>query len=373
MKAFGHTAFVAAVVLVVLPVSAASGSDTFLAFGPKTYTRATGMPSSVKDTFSVLNPNTSYLMRVYNGGKGNPTSPEVFSAAIRLNGITVVRHSEFNPRVADVENPKGGPAGGVGPREAREPLSYIEKPIVLWRENELAVEMHARPDSVLTIEIVWVDDDPPTIVAAVTPPPNAAGWNNTDVTVVFSCADATSWVASCSAPIAITGEGANQVVTGTAIDGAGHTTSVSVVVNVDRAAPSIAAHLSGPPNAVGWHANEVTVSFDCSDALSGIQSCPGSVSVGDGAGQNVGGTAVDRAGEHGQRIRDAERRHGAADHKGQRRSPTQRGWLEQDRRDRQLRMLGCDERDRNLRAAGSDRERGRQPVDDRQHHRQSGS
>ena len=301
MRAIGHAALLAAVVLVVLPVSAAFGSDTFLAFGPKDYTRVAGQPMSVKDTFSVLNPNTSCVLRVYNGGKGSPIQREVFSAAITLNGVKVVRHSEFNPRVSDNENPKDdsrkyGSGEGAGRRETREPVSYIEKPVVLASENELSVEMHGRPDSVMTIEIIGVDDDPPTIVVVLSPPPNAAGWNNSDVTVSFSCADATSGIASCSAPVPITSECVNQVVTGTAIDGAGHSTSVSAVVNLDKTAPAIAAQLSGPPDAAGWHAAEVTAGFECADALSGIQSCPGSVSVGDGVGQVISGTAVDRAG-----------------------------------------------------------------------------
>jgi hypothetical protein len=291
----------AGVLLAVFPVLAVFGTDTFLAFGPRDYTRATGQPTSVKDTFSVLNPNTFYILRVYNGGKGSPIRGEVFSATIALNGVKVIRHSEFNPHVFDIEDPKDGSPRkewfeGDRGKEFREPISFIEKSIVLARENELSVEMHGRPDSVMTIEIVGIDDDPPTIVAALTPPPNAFGWNNTDVTVSFNCADATSGVASCSAPVLISGEGANQVVTGGAIDEAGHTTSVSVIVNLDRTAPSIATHVSQPPNPAGWHTGTVNVSFECGDALSGIQLCPGSVSVGEGAGQAISGTAVDRAG-----------------------------------------------------------------------------
>jgi len=301
MKASGHTALLAALVFAALPVSAVLGADTFLAFGPRDYTRAAGTPGSVKERFSVLNPNAVYVLHVYNGGKGNPARGEVFSAAITLNGVKVVRHSEFNQHLLDINNPKDGSRKNemgerAGRREFIEAVSYIQKPIALARENELSVEIHGKPDSVMTIEIVGVDGDPPTIVAALTPPPNAAGWNKTDVNVSFSCADATSGIASCSPAVSITGEGANQVVTGTAIDGAGHSTSVSVVVNVDRTAPNIAAHLSGPPNAAGWHTSGVTVSFECADALSGIQSCPGSVSVGDGAGQTISGAAVDRAG-----------------------------------------------------------------------------
>src|SRR5215831_12499034 len=46
----------------------------------------------------------------------------------------------------------------------------------------------------LTINI---DRTPPTISVQATPPANPAGWNNTNVKVVFTCADGLSGVASC--------------------------------------------------------------------------------------------------------------------------------------------------------------------------------
>ena len=49
-------------------------------------------------------------------------------------------------------------------------------------------------------EIVTADVTPPTIVGSVAPAPNAAGWNNTAVTVTFTCADEYSGVASCTVP-----------------------------------------------------------------------------------------------------------------------------------------------------------------------------
>lgn len=46
-------------------------------------------------------------------------------------------------------------------------------------------------------QITSVDTDLPTITASITPTPNQAGWNKTDVTVTFTCSDATSGIASC--------------------------------------------------------------------------------------------------------------------------------------------------------------------------------
>jgi hypothetical protein len=84
------------------------------------------------------------------------------------------------------------------------------------------------------------DSIAPTIVAVASPEPNTADWNNSDVTVSFDCADVGSGVASCSGPVTVTSEGAGQEVTGTAVDLAGNSTTASVVVNLDKTAPSLA-------------------------------------------------------------------------------------------------------------------------------------
>ena len=48
---------------------------------------------------------------------------------------------------------------------------------------------------------------PPTITALVSPMPNAAGWNNSNVTVSFTCADPIVGIASCASPVQLTAEG----------------------------------------------------------------------------------------------------------------------------------------------------------------------
>lgn len=81
---------------------------------------------------------------------------------------------------------------------------------------------------------------PPTITASVSPPSNAAGWHSSDVTVTYTCADPDGDLASCSAPVTITLEGADQIVTGVASDREGNTTSVSVTIDLDESVPSVA-------------------------------------------------------------------------------------------------------------------------------------
>src|SRR5262249_18669588 len=152
-------------------------------------------------------------------------------------------------------------------------------------------------NSAATRVSVNVDRTPPTITATVSPRPNVAGWNNTDVIVTFTCADATSGIAVCPSPVTVSSEGATQVISGTARDRAGNTASTSITLNVDKTPLSIVPHVQPAPNAAGWNNSDVTVTFTCNDAGSGFATCAAPVTVTtEGANQVVTGTAADAAG-----------------------------------------------------------------------------
>ncbi|HKS23398.1 MAG TPA: Ig-like domain-containing protein [Thermoanaerobaculia bacterium] len=85
-----------------------------------------------------------------------------------------------------------------------------------------------------------VDLTPPTIEAHVAPAPNAAGWNNSDVTVSFTCSDALSGIATCPADVVLHNDVAGQTVTSEAVDKAGNHNSASVTVSIDTGVPHIA-------------------------------------------------------------------------------------------------------------------------------------
>lgn len=145
------------------------------------------------------------------------------------------------------------------------------------------------------------DATPPSIAASRTPA-NEHGWNATDVTVTFTCQDAMSGLALCSSPSTITTEGVAQSVTGSAQDRAGNVRTVTVSgISIDRTAPTITATRT-PPASLGWNNGDVTVTFSCGDALSGIATCSAPVTLSaEGAGQSVSGSATDRAG-HGASV-----------------------------------------------------------------------
>jgi hypothetical protein len=136
---------------------------------------------------------------------------------------------------------------------------------------------------------------PPTITASPAPAANAAGWNNTNASVTFTCADPILGIASCSPPVQFTTEGANQTASGTAVNRAGFSSSTSATVNIDKTSPLISTSKSPAANAAGWNNSDVTVTFTCSDALSGIASCPAPVIVSTEAAANIQGMAIDVA------------------------------------------------------------------------------
>jgi uncharacterized protein YjbJ (UPF0337 family) len=143
-----------------------------------------------------------------------------------------------------------------------------------------------------------IDKTPPAVTATRTPAANANGWNNTDVTVSFTCADSLSGVASVSGPRTLNTEGANQAATGTCTDRAGNTADAAVSgINIDKTPPTITGARTPPANANGWNNTDVTVSFACSDSLSGVASTsqPTTLTT-EGANQSVTGNCTDKAG-----------------------------------------------------------------------------
>ena len=146
---------------------------------------------------------------------------------------------------------------------------------------------------------IRIDRDAPTIDAAASPAPNGAGWNATNVTVSFTCGDSLSGIASCSPPQTLSTEGAGQHVSGSAVDNVGNTAAASATISIDKTTPAVTSTLSAIANAAGWFRVPVAGSFLCTDALSGVATCPAPVTFGQGAAQTSTRTATDVAGNTG--------------------------------------------------------------------------
>lgn len=110
----------------------------------------------------------------------------------------------------------------------------------------------------------------PSITASATPPPNAAGWNNSNVTVTFTCTPGTYPVTSCPAPIVVSTEGTGQIISGTVTDSGGQQATASVTLNIDETPPALT--VTGPTDGAVLTSTPVAATGSVSDALSGVTS-----------------------------------------------------------------------------------------------------
>jgi len=214
-------------------------SHTFKAYGPATVVRATGAPAPVNATFNVLDPSTTFTMQIDSSG--------VSSAIITLNGVQIFKPGDFNTTV-----------------------KLLTKPVKLLSTNKLTVEMRGSPGESLSLQIIGVDNVAPTITGMVTPAPNAAGWNNSNVVVRFTCSDATSGIASCPEPVSVNTETPGQPVTGIALDNAGNSASTLITVKLDKTPPAF--NVTSLTNGAKVFTSPLAVVGNITETLSGLAS-----------------------------------------------------------------------------------------------------
>jgi len=131
------------------------------------------------------------------------------------------------------------------------------------------------------------DVTPPITIAQLSPLPNAAGWNNTNVTVTFTSTDnaggtgvkeihftltgaqsGSNIVSGSSTSVTISAEG-TTIVTFFGIDNAGNQEAPNTLtVRIDSTPPSVNC---GSPDGL-WHASDVAIPCTASDSLSGLAS-----------------------------------------------------------------------------------------------------
>ena len=187
--------------------------------------------------------------------------------------------------------------------------------IRVWERADALSKRHPAPDPNRAWLCTVTDATPPASTVALAPVASPTGWHRSDVAATITATDAESGVASidysvtigaqtftgegtgASKLVPLTGEGDRQL-TYFATDNAGNVEPQnSVTVRIDLTAPVIAASRAPLANAAGWNNSAVTVTFSCSDALSGIDTCAASKTLGaEGASQSRSGDAADNAG-----------------------------------------------------------------------------
>jgi len=145
----------------------------------------------------------------------------------------------------------------------------------------------ARSSQSVTIRL---DDTPPSVTASAKPEANGNGWQRAATTVSFSCSDGTSGILTCPTPITLVNEGTAQSASGTGVNNAGlQTTTTASGIKIDLTAPTVTINV--PANgAVYTKGSAVSASYACSDTLSGVATCHGTVGNGDSINTATRGT-----------------------------------------------------------------------------------
>jgi hypothetical protein len=150
-----------------------------------------------------------------------------------------------------------------------------------------------------TVDNIDIDKTKPVITGTATPAPNTKGWNNTDVTVTWSCTDTNgSGVDTFSGPQTLDTDGEDQSATGTCTDVAGNTATATVDgIDIDKTAPTLTGLRTPAANEAGWNNTDVTVHWNCTDSISGLGSVSSSQTFStEGKNQSANGTCTDVAG-----------------------------------------------------------------------------
>ncbi|HEU4769575.1 MAG TPA: hypothetical protein VFS77_19570, partial [Pyrinomonadaceae bacterium] len=146
------------------------------------------------------------------------------------------------------------------------------------------------------------DSTAPTVTFGIpAPAPNAAGWNNTAVSISFTTADDFSGVQSSdpASPLNFASEGANQTRQVTVIDNAGNSATVtSPVVNIDLTAPVVTASANPATAPKRPQPVNVTISGSVTDGLSGVASANFNVIDEYGVAQPSGSVTVQANGTY---------------------------------------------------------------------------
>ncbi|HPN96272.1 MAG TPA: alpha/beta hydrolase [Candidatus Moranbacteria bacterium] len=184
-----------------------------------------------------------------------------------------------------IPNPKDGEykilTQGTGEGDYKIKVAKISEGEIGGEATELTAEVSGtastdqEEEKILTLDdneiIVGAKDTtPPVIEGKISPEANANGWHNQNVTVHFEATDE-SGIQSVSPDIVLENEGENQEATGTAVDMAGNSASVTMkAINIDKTIPISDIQFSGTKGENDWFKSDVDINLTATDNLSGI-------------------------------------------------------------------------------------------------------
>lgn len=228
-----------------------------------------GTSTTFTDNNALEGTNSYYVTAVNAGGESDPsnsvnvlvdqTAPTITYSLSQAPSNTGWNNGPVTIRFSCADSSSG--------------IAACSSPVTLLAESANQVVTGTATDNAgntsNVIATVNIDETVPTITYSVSPAPNANGWNNGNVLVNFNCNDALSGIATCTSPVILNTDGANQTVTGTATDNASNTTSIiTLPINIDTSPPSLGV--------ASWSKNPINTSqstiltVPVTDGLSGV-------------------------------------------------------------------------------------------------------
>lgn len=191
--------------------------------------------------------------------------------------VQIELFSEDNEGGVGVEKIEYSLDGGRIWNKYGEPFGIMEEGIytVLYRSQDIFGNI----EEAKTAEIK-IDKTKPVLDSSRAPEPNSNGWNNTDVTAHFDCADSLSGVESVTEDKIIATEGLDQSIIGICVDMAGNSVDAIISgINIDKTPPLITNNI--PIDGAEYLLNQnIAADWQIYDALSGIGLSTGTVDSG---------------------------------------------------------------------------------------------
>ena len=187
------------------------------------------------------------------------------------------------------------PAGGLG-------VAFLTPPVTVSTAGANQTVSGRCTDAAgnsntITAGPITIQTSAPPTITLQSIPQSSAGWYNAPVTITWICTDPDG--TNTTLTKTVSAEGANQVAAVSCTNHAGVSASASQTVSIDLTPPVIHGAASPAVPASGWYTTPVTVTFTCTDALSGVAAgypTGGATISADTNGSVVNGSCRDVAG-----------------------------------------------------------------------------
>ena len=221
------------------------------------------------------------LTVVAKDAEGKPLAGIPVTFEVSDSKVVIAQMRGFDSRFITVNTDSNGMASCVNTYAGYAGEGYQMYSLIVGSIENLLVKASAPGWNTVTFTVQvgtykanLVDNTPPLMTVSAKDESGAeyiAGkWTNQWVTVTYEAKDTLSAIKSCTPQDVVSYEGANITSTGTAVDMANNSSTLTFgPINIDRTPPTTEAIIP-PPGESGWYNQNVPINFTAKDSYSGI-------------------------------------------------------------------------------------------------------